>query len=409
MALTLVTHSNACPALFGALAASVAKMDGALLMHLEAQFQPEHGADTVQMVAAAGALVPSGLLWYERVTGREVLPASSVDEIVAMAAKRDVVVPWHPEFQQHPVPTELIDKAGSDGVQVIHLTGRRLNDLWDLQTAQGQPSRYGVWTRDTFGRWGRPLDEASSPSGANSLTLVLIGTQADQIDVYPATLAALGDAADATNIGLRVRFVSARQLNVSQLASAPGIVLPGGSDMGNVSGQIEAARYGLRSMIPTLGLCLGMQSMTTALAQSCPGLEQANMAEAAPHAPIKSFSPMAGTPGLPAHRLGSHTLSFTDQALEQQLQGHQSIRCNHRYMLAPALIEPLRAAGLEITATDQSGQIADAINWPKHPFYKGMQGHPELGSRSGNAHPLIEDFLLAALAMTGTTRRVARP
>jgi CTP synthase len=408
MALTLVTHSNACPALFGALAASVAEMDGALLMHLATQFQPEHGADTVQMVAAAGALVPSGLLWYERATGREVLPASSVHEIVAMAAEYDVVVPWHPEFQQQALPTELIDKAAGAGVPVIHLTGRRLNDLWDLQTAQGQPSRYGVWGRDAFGRWGRALDKASSPSGANPLTVVLIGTQADQTDVYPATLAALGDAADATGIDLRVRFVSAQQLNLSQLASVPGIVLPGGSDMGNVPGQIEAARYGLRSMIPTLGLCLGMQSMTTALAQSCPGLEQANMAEAAPHAPIKSFSPMAGTPGLPAHRLGSQRLSFTDQALEQQLQDHQRIRCNHRFMLAPALITPLRSAGLEVTATDHSGQIVDAINWPKHPFYKGMQGHPELGSRSGNAHPLIEEFLLAALAMTGTTHRVAR-
>jgi CTP synthase len=408
MALTLVTHSNVCPALFGALAASVAEMDDALLMHLPAEFGPEHGADTEQMVAAAGALVPSGLIWYERATGREVLPASSVDQIVAMAAERDVVVPWHPEFQQQPLPTDLIEKAASAGVLVIHLTGRRLDDLWDLQTAQGKPSRYGVWGRDTFGRWGRALDKTSAAPGKDPLTVVLIGTQADQTDVYPATLAALGDAAQATQIDLRVRFVSALHLKLSDLATVPGIVLPGGSDMDNVPGQIEAARYSLRSMIPTLGLCLGMQSMTTALAQSCPGLEQANMAEAAPHAPIKSFSPLAGMPGLPAHRLGSHRLSFTDPALEQQLQGHHTIRCNHRYMLTPALIEPLRAAGLEITATDHSGQIIDAVNWPKHPFYKGMQGHPELGSRGGNAHPMIEEFLLAALAMTGITRRVGR-
>lgn len=408
MALTLVTHSNACPALFGALAASVAQTDDALLMHLAAEFKAEHGADTMQMVAAAGALVPSGLLWYERATGREVLPASSVDQIVAMAAERDVVVPWHPEFQQQSFLTELIDKASSAGVPVVHLTGRRLKDLWDLQTAQGQPSRYGVWGRDTFGRWGRPLDKTSIASGTNPLTVVLIGTQADQTDVYPATLAALGDAADAAHLDLRVRFVSALDLNLSDLATVPGIVLPGGSDMGNVPGQIEAARYGLRSMIPTLGLCLGMQSMTTALAQSCAGLEQANMAEAAPDAPIKSFAPMAGTPGLRDHRLGSHTLRFSDQALERQLQDHQTIRCNHRFMLAPAVIAPLRKAGLEITATDHSGQIADAIHWPQHPFYKGMQGHPELSSRSGNAHPLIEEFLMAALAMTGKTRRVHR-
>jgi CTP synthase len=162
-------------------------------------------------------------------------------------------------------------------------------------------------------------------------------------------------------------------------------------------------------MVPTLGLCLGMQSMTTAFAQSCPGLEQANMAEAAPDAPIKSFSPMAGIQGLPAHRLGSHTLRFADSALEGQWREHREIRCNHRFMLDPALIEPLRAAGLEITATDLSGQIVDAVDWPQHPFYKGMQGHPELGSRSGNAHPLIEAFLLSALAKDSMTQPIADP
>lgn len=406
MALTLVTHSNACPALFGALAASVAHIDDALLMHCAVEFKPEHGADTLQMVAAAGALVPSGLLWYERATARDVLPASTVEEIVEMAARCAVVVPWHPEYQQQALRAELLDKARRSGVSVVHLQGRRVQDHWDLQTAGQQPSRYGTWGRDAFGRWGRTQDRLPSPSGTHPLTVVLIGMQSDQTDVYPATLAALGDAAHATQIDLRVRFIAPQHLQPSALADAAGIVLPGGSDMRNVPGQIEAARQGLRSMIPTLGLCLGMQSMTTAWAQSCPGLEQANMAEAAPHAPIKSFVPMAGIAGLPTHRLGSHRLSFVQSTFERQLRDHREIRCNHRFMLNPALIDPLRAAGLAITATDTSGQIVDAIDWPQHPFYKGMQGHPELGSRSGNAHPLIAAFLRSALAKRGMTHGV---
>jgi CTP synthase len=409
MALTLVTHTNASPALFGALAASVAYLDDALLMHCAATFTAEHGSDTVQMVAAAGALVPSGLLWYERLTARNVLPASSVDDIVEMATRGAVVVPWHPEYQDAALRAELLDKAHRRGVAVVHLRGRCLEDHWDLQTAQHQPSQYGAWTRDAFGRWGRTQDRLPSAVGTSTLTIVLIGTPRDQTDVYPATLAALGDAAQATQIDLRVRFVAPQQLQPSDLTAAAGIVLPGGSDMRNVAGQIEAARHGLSARIPTLGLCLGMQSMTTAFAQSCPGLEQANMAEAAPDAPIKSFSPMAGIPGLPAHRLGSHTLRFADSALERQWREHREIRCNHRFMLDPALIEPLRTAGLEITATDRSGQIVDAVDWPQHPFYKGLQGHPELGSRSGNAHPLIEAFLLSALAKDSMTQAIADP
>jgi CTP synthase len=409
MALTLVTHSHCCPALYGALAASVAQKDDALLMHCAAHFRPVHGADTVQMVAAAGALVPSGLVWYERVAGQEVLPASSVEAIIDMATRRTVVVPWHPDFQIDALRTQLLDNANTAGVPVTHLTGRSLDDGWCLQTPQGQPTEYGFWDRDEFGRWGRPDNRMPARQGRNILTVALLGSQTDQTDVYPATLAALGDAADATHIDLRVRFISALQLDTSLLASVAGIVLPGGSDMLNVPGQIEAARHGLRSMIPTLGLCLGMQSMTTALAQACPGLEQANMAEAAPDAPIKSFSPMADRPGLPAHRLGTQTLRFANAAQEHHYRDHQTIRCNHRFMLDPALVQPLRTAGLEITATDPTGQIVDAIDWPQHPFYKGMQGHPELGSRSTNAHPLIMDFLRAAQANTGTTNQIQHP
>lgn len=409
MALTLITHAHCSPALFGALAASVAQLDDAPLMHLPADFKATDGADTVQMVAAAGALVPSGLLWYERVTGRDVLPASSVDEIVATASRDSVVVPWHPQFQDPALLDELLAKANAAGIRVIHLTGRSVDGGWDVQTAQGQPTRYGRWCRDSFGRWGRAQDRLPVAPDRHRLTVVLIGAESDQTEVYPATLAALGDAADAAHIDLRVRFVSPVQLDTSQLASVAGIVLPGGSDMLNVPGQIEAARTGLRGMIPTLGLCLGMQSMTTALAQGCPGLEDANMAEAAPDAPIKSFSPMAGTPGLAEHRLGAQPLRFADPAVAQHFQTHPTVRCNHRFSLDPSLIAPLRAAGLEILATDLTGQVVDAIEWPGHPFYKGMQGHPELGSRSGQAHPLITDFLLAALATTGTTHPVLQP
>ncbi|OCR26212.1 hypothetical protein AFK24_06045 [Pseudomonas syringae] len=408
MALTLVTHSPCCSALYGALAASVSQVDDAVLMHCTAEFLPEHGADTVQMVAATGTLVPSGLLWYERITGRDVMPASSVDEMIDMALRQDVVVPWHPQFHSEALRTLLLDKANSAGVQVVQLMARSLEDGWELLTAQGQPTRYGVWSRDRFGRWGRLQDHKTAAPGRDRLTVVLVGSHADQTDVYPATLAALGDAADATGIDLQVRFIPAPQLELSHLSAVAGIVLPGGSDMGNVPGQIEAARHGLRSMIPTLGLCLGMQSMTTALAQSCPGLDQANMAEAVPDAPIKSFSPMAGVPGLPTHRLGAHALTFVDPELTQRFADHSTIRCNHRFMLNPALVQPLRDAGLEITATDLSGQIVDAIDWPGHPFYKGMQGHPELGSRSTRAHPLLEDFLLAALAVTGTRHQGQR-
>lgn len=401
MSLTLVCHSPCPVALYGAMSASVAQADDAALMHLPIRFPSEAGADSVQMVAAGGALVPSGLLWYERLTAREVMPASSVETIIAQAGESAVVVPWDAAYQSVALLENLLAQAAAAGVRVRRLTVRNETETWYLVDERGEGTAYGRWRRDGYGRWvSNECAQTPSPS-MPALSVALIGTQPDQMDVYPATLAALADAAETTGVVLQVQFVDPQSLDVRALEAADAIVLPGGSDMNNVPGQISAARHALVSGTPILGLCLGMQSMTTALAQSIPGLEQANMAEAAPDALIKSFVPMAGWQGLDEHRLGDRRLSFRGPDMEQRFQAHSTIRCNHRFMLNPDLIHSLTESGMVVTATDTTGQVVDAMAWPHHVFYQGMQGHPEQCSRAGNPHPLITDFLQAAKAAQG--------
>ncbi|TDV67509.1 gamma-glutamyl-gamma-aminobutyrate hydrolase family protein [Pseudomonas sp. LP_7_YM] len=398
MTLTLVSHSPCSPALFGALAACVAQAEDALLMHFPADFHVGQGMDGVQMVAAEGALVASGFVWYERMTGREIRPVSNIKTVIDTARQHAVVLPWDTTLQSDVLRETLLAQAHAAGLSARHLTVLSQNGAWHVEDHDGIPTAHGRWRQDAFGRWVNHESDTPHDAYARSLCIALLGSEADQRDVYPATLAALGDAADAAQVNLDIRFIAPAQLDVSQLDWVDGIVLPGGCDMTNVPGQIRAARHALASGIPVMGLCLGMQSMTTALAQTIAGFEQANMAEAAPDAAIKSFVPMAGIAELEVHRLGERRLQFRDAALEYRFQHHLTIRCNHRFMLNPELIPPLLTAGLVITATDVSGQIVDMIDWPSHPFYQGMQGHPELGSRAGAPHPLIKDFLLAAQA-----------
>lgn len=401
MAVTLVIDPACAPALYGALAASVALAQNAVLMHLPMAFTAEDGADAVQMVAAAGALVPSGLLWYERLTGREILPVSGLDEIIAAGQHGEVVVPLGTTPQSEALRAQLLEKAADACVPVTQLNASVRAGVWRAAHLNGQATEYGAWTRDRYGRWVVQAPIAPLNNVRRRISIALLGAESDQLNAYPATLAALGDAADAVGVDVDVRFISPPQLELSSLDSVAGILLPGGADMINVPGQIKAAHHGVASQIPTLGLCLGMQSMTTALAQRLPGLEHANMAEAAPDAEIKTFVPMAGIPGLPTYRVGTHTLHVTDAALKQALQDHPVIRCNHRYMLNPQIIGPLTEAGLVVTASDLSEQIADAIDWPQHPFFKGMQGHPEITSSASRPHPLIRAFVQAALAFDG--------
>jgi CTP synthase len=397
MTLTLVHHSPCPPALYGAMAATVAFAQDAILMHLPIAFDSAQGADSMQMVASSGSLVPSGLLWYERLTDRQIEAASHPEEIVARAGQCDVVVPWDDSQQSSATLDTLITKAEAARVSVCHLKVGHDNDSWYLHDQPPRSAAHERWGRDAFGRWTKIDSQRSKASGLAPLRVALVGTESDQKDVYPATLAALGDAADAIGLDVKVHFVDPQSLGVQALTEVDGIVLPGGSDMNNVPGQIRAARYGLESGTPVLGLCLGMQSMTTALAQSLPGLEQANMAEAAPDAPIKSFVPMAGLSGLEEHRLGDRRLTFKVAATEQRFQSHPVTRCNHRFFLNPDLVAPLETAGMIITATDTTGQVVDAMTWPHHVFYQGMQGHPEQSSTAGKPHPLIEDFMRAAL------------
>src|SRR5882757_3320086 len=96
MGLILVFHDTASPALYGAVAASVAVAKGFRFMHLAARFDTTRHADGEQHVVASGGLVGSGLLWFERLSGRPVSDVTTVDMILEVAQLEDLVVPIHP-------------------------------------------------------------------------------------------------------------------------------------------------------------------------------------------------------------------------------------------------------------------------------------------------------------------------
>ena len=402
MSLTLVFHDTSQPALYGALAAAVARCQSARLLHLSAVFPLALGADAAQHIAVQGALVPSGLLWYERLTGGEIGAPSSASGIVAAAGDSAVVVPWHSSVQDAADLDSLLALASLHGLPVRRWYVEEREDHWRLCDAHGAVSPYGLWRRDDAGRLvSADCATAEKYTAKPALRIALIGAAQDQCEVYPANLAALGDAADALGVGLDIRFIAPHSFAHEDLQDVDGVVLPGGSDMGNVPGQLAVARQTLRERIPTLGLCLGMQTMATALAQSLPGGHEANLAEAAPQAPLKSFVPLAQFPGLPVHRLGRRPLRVTDPQFAILIGAAPEIRCNHRFMLNPALAPLLCSNGMRIAATDRSGRIADAIIYSGHPFYIGMQGHPEQGSRPGAPHPLVTAFLAAVRGHAG--------
>ncbi|HEY9213569.1 MAG TPA: gamma-glutamyl-gamma-aminobutyrate hydrolase family protein, partial [Ancylobacter sp.] len=243
---------------------------------------------------------------------------------------------------------------------------------------------------------------AAAPMPALKLRVLIVGSQAHHREVYPATIAALGDAAEALGVGLALSFADPREEPAWEhlLGEVDGLVLPGGSDMEQVRGQIEAARAAIRRDMPTVGLCLGLQTMATAVAQEICGMNDVNLTEADPDAQTKTFVRLHDDYGRPMHRLGVEESRLMPGSRLAALAGAERIEvpCNHRFVLDPQLEPRLTEAGLVVSGRQADNDHADAIEVPALRFFLAMQGHPELASRPGRPHPLLAGFLTAMTA-----------
>ncbi|MEF2072893.1 glutamine amidotransferase-related protein [Consotaella aegiceratis] len=382
MSLILVVDPTDSPAQFGVAAARLAERLGARFMHSRASFDLARDADAAQYVFAGGGLGPSGLFFAERILAGAIQATASIEEIVTAAGTTEVVVPVHPRFGQEVDSfVQSADRAG------------------------------GAWRQiDCDGETASADSHAVLPGPR--LRIALVGREHDHCRVYPAALVSLNDAALCTDVAVDIRFVdpiALAQGGPADLEEADGIVLPGGSDMTNVPGQLVAATFAIHSRVPVLGLCLGMQTMATAFANAVAGLIDVALAEADPDAPDKSFVAMAEAdeadmPPLPVHRSGDVEVRLRTGTRLADLMpaATMTIRSNHRYRLSPGLRPRLERAGLVVCADSHGGRIADAAEWPDHPFFLGLQGHPELGAPDGKPHPVFPAFLKAARQFSNT-------
>lgn len=373
---TLVIHTTDEPALFAAAAAATVAIEGgAGVWWSDAAFPPGTHCDAVQHVLYDGMLAPSGLVWAERLIGQAARRLGLRDVPPAEA-----VIAVHPGWGTDNDPEALTSRLAGAGLTVKSVTvhgkdGALIDDT----------GRTLAW-RD---RYGRVLPERYDDPAGPTLSIGLAGTPEQMMHACPAPLAALGDALEAARQGAALRFLDPTDLSARPLDGLDGVLMPGGVDMAPVEGQIRLADLARAAGLPMLGLCLGMQSMATAAARRLPGWTGASLAEARPDAPCFSFQPMPGG----EHRLGPRRIAARpDTRLARLMGGPGDVMANHRYRLAPSLIDGLRGAGLDVCAIEPCGTAA-AVEGPG--FHIGLQGHPELSSRRGAPHPVFSGFVAA--------------
>ncbi|WP_198670064.1 gamma-glutamyl-gamma-aminobutyrate hydrolase family protein [Rahnella sp. NRRL B-41462] len=400
MAFIFVAHDTPEPSLYGAMAAILAAQKDLPLAHLPVSWDTARYPDACQHVVGEGQRVTSGLLWAERLILQSAGKVMKLEELLKTYGTGDVVIPLGPiQIIQF---TQVARQVRENAFDYELITVERENQGYMFRRHGLTDEAAGCWWRDRYGRW---INHDTPPQTTTSLRIALVGAQSEQCTTYPATLAALGDAADALSVSLDMVYAAPQVLEDhlhEVMENVDGILLPGGSAMCNVTGQICAAHYALNRHIPILGLCLGMQTMTTAIVQNMMGSAKANLAEADPDADIKTFVPLTNTPTFPVHRLGDHRMHSRPGSRLHEILGDEFIvRYNHRFHLAPELKPDLENHGLLISGTDATGKIADGIEFTRHPFYLGVQGHPELSSLPVKPHPLLIAFLKAASAQHG--------
>lgn len=239
------------------------------------------------------------------------------------------------------------------------------------------------------------------------VTIAIVGKYTQLHDAYLSVVEALKHGGIASKAKVEFLWVDSEELtekNLDQLLHrADGILVPGGFGTRGTEGMILAARYARTREVPYLGICLGMQMAIVEFARHILGYEDANSIELAPETshPVIALMPdqekvedLGGT-----LRLGSYPCMIKKDTMAYKLFGTDKIeeRHRHRYEVNNAYREELTANGMEIAGTSPDGRIVEMIELPGHPFYFGIQSHPEFKSRPNRVHPLFAGLVEAAV------------
>ncbi|KAB2015769.1 hypothetical protein ES319_D08G049700v1 [Gossypium barbadense] len=251
----------------------------------------------------------------------------------------------------------------------------------------------------------------------DSVRIAMVGKYVGLTDSYLSVVKALLHACIACSLKPSIDWIAASDLEDDTAQSAPEayaaawkslrnaecVLVPGGFGDRGVSGMILAAKYARENNVPYLGICLGMQISVIEYARSVLGLEKANSNEFDDETPdpVVIFMPEGSRTHMGSTmRLGSRrTLFQTPDCVTSKLYCNPYYvdeRHRHRYEVNPDAIGVLEEAGLKFVGKDETGKRMEVLELPSHPFYVGVQFHPEFKSRPGKPSALFLGLILAA-------------
>ena len=252
------------------------------------------------------------------------------------------------------------------------------------------------------------------------VSIAMVGKYTDLSDAYLSVIKSLQHAAMKVRRKLTINWIEASHLESSWkaknaddfaaawdiLRASDGVLVPGGFGDRGIEGKVVAAQYSRENNIPYLGICLGLQVATIEFCRNVLGISGANSTEFDENVeyPAVIFMPEISKTHLGGTmRLGSRpTIWQVDDCKIKRLYGDgDSVdeRHRHRYEVNPDIIEEIESAGLKFVGKDETGQRCEIFELDGHPYYVGVQYHPEFKSRPGKPSPPFLGLLMAASGM----------
>ena len=273
--------------------------------------------------------------------------------------------------------------------------------------------KLNMWTGSpTLSRWEKITQAFRNPTA--HISIAMVGKYVELIDSYKSINEALAHGGFANECRVTIVHIDSERLEndifPESLQQADGILVPMGFGRRGAEGKIAAIRYARENTIPFLGICFGMQMAVVEFARHVCGLEEANSTEVNEKTPDPVIALMDEQREVVARggtmRLGAYPCVLADSSLALSLYAQKGIaeRHRHRYEFNNAYRELLSSKGMIFSGLSPDSTLVEAVELRDHPWFIGVQFHPEFTSRPFECHPLFSGFIQA-----GIQRRAASP
>lgn len=277
-------------------------------------------------------------------------------------------------------------------------------------------SHFGIMDapKPDLSSWERIAQTIRHPDG--HVTIALVGKYTDVPDAYKSVSEALGHGGLANKVKVDIRFVDSEKFDdpkatLDDLEGVHGILLPGGFGARGAHGKMRVARYAREQKLPCFGICYGMQLSVVEAARTLAGIKDASTSEFGPTSePVvglmgewtkgnEKVTRDANTDLGGTMRLGAYPARLREGSLVAQVYGTLDIseRHRHRYEVNTDYIPALEKSGMIFSGMSPDGRLPEIVELKDHPWFIGVQFHPELKSRPFEPHPLFASFIAAAV------------